>query len=148
MIVTRIIRNDELAFALAKARGVVVPPIFEEVRTETRVEFRRMAMGWVVANKSGGPRGYVILFASADGEDWELMADGGWCVSAAREVFRFVFGQGQTRVSARCKATNARNLRVLQRMGFAIEGRKRLPDGDIINLGMLREECRLLKEAA
>jgi RimJ/RimL family protein N-acetyltransferase len=147
MIATRLIRNDEAAFILAKARGMVVPPIFEEVRTEAGTEFRRMAMGWIIASRDGGPRGFVILFASPDGEDWEVMAHGGWSVWAARDLFRFVFDQGQTRVSARCKAANARAIQVFQRFGFRIEGRKRLPDGDVINLGMLREECRLLGRA-
>ncbi len=143
---TVLVRDDAGSFEIARQRGVVVPPIFEEIRTATGTEFRRMAMGWLVVAPDHMPRGYVILFASADGEDWEIMADGGWCLSGARELFRLVFAQ-QARVSARCKAINKRNIRVLQRMGFVIEGRKRLDGGDIINFGMFRDECRLLGRA-
>lgn len=143
---TTLVRDDAGAFEIAQQRGVFVPPMFEEIRTTTGTEFRRMAMGWRVVDATNVDRGYVILFASADGEDWEIMADGGWCLSGARALFRFIFSQ-QARVSARCKAMNERNIRLLQRMGFVIEGRKRLDDGDIINFGMLRDECRLLGRA-
>lgn len=143
---TVLVRDDAGAIEIARQRGVVVPPLFEEVRDALGTQFRRMAMGWVVTGPDRAPRGYVILFASADGEDWEIMADGGWCISGARELFRFIFTQ-QHRVSARCKAVNFRNIRALQRMGFVIEGRKRLVDGDVINFGMLRDECRLIGRA-
>lgn len=144
----RMIRDDEGAAAVAASRGVVIPPVFEESRSALGTHYRRMMMGWRVADEAGANHGYVVLFASVDGEDWEIMADGGWTLREARGLFRFIFDQcKQIRVSARCKAANARNLRALQRMGFCVEGRKRLPDGDILNLGMLREECRFLKGA-
>lgn len=142
------VRDDEGAMMLAASRGVVVPPIFEEIRKPSGTEFRRMAMGWRVADpETGESRGYVILFASHDGEDWEIMADGGWTLREARALFRFIFDiSEQPRVSARCRAVNFKNLAALQRMGFRIEGRKRLADGDVILLGMLRGECRFLRE--
>jgi RimJ/RimL family protein N-acetyltransferase len=60
-----------------------------------------------------------------------------------------VFGArlGHERLSARCHASNARNIRVLQRMGFKVEGIKRCPSGNIVMLGMLKSECRLLKRS-
>lgn len=141
------IRDDARALELAAARGVVVPPMFEEVREATGTTFRRMFMGWRVS-EGEKDRGYVILIPSVDGEDWEIMADGGWSIREARRLFRWIFGEaGMKRVSARCKSTNLKNIRVLESMGFVREGLKRLSDCDVISFGMFREECRFLKEA-
>lgn len=147
---TILVRDDDGAARLASERGVVVPPIYEKIETPLGTSFRQMAMGWLVVPACGGaPRGYVILFSSADGEDWEIMADGGWCLSGARTLFRFIFDEsGQSRVSARCLLKNGRNIRALLRMGFKVEGRKRLLGGDVVSLGMFRDECVLLKRGS
>jgi len=143
----RMVRDDEGAAQLANARGVVIPPIYEEMRSVTGTHFRRCFIGWRVTDGEKD-HGYVILFSSVDGEDYEIMADGGWTMREARSLFRMIFNDmNQPRVSARCKAENTKNISALQRMGFVIEGRKRLTGGDIINLGMIREECRFLKGA-
>lgn len=142
-------RDDNAALALAKRLGKAVPQVFEEIRDEAGTHFRRAVCGYLVKDEGGGVRGYVLLAGSDDGEDWEIHAEGGWCVSAMRELFRVIFIDGQQpRVSARCKASNSRNIRALERMGFRREGRKRLGDDDTIHFGMLREECRFLKGGA
>lgn len=147
---TTMIRDDAGAKALASARGVVVPPLYELIPSPLGMEARQMFMGWRVASVSkGADLGFVILFASVDGEDWEIMAEGGWGADVAARLFRFIFvAKGHARVSARCKATNARNVRALKRIGFVEEGRKRLPEGDVILFGMTRDECRLLNRRA
>ena len=146
MSAPRMIRDDEGAARVANARGVVVPPIYEEIRTAAGLMFRKMFIGWRVTD-GARDHGYVILFASADGEDYEIMADGGWTLREARKLFRDIFdNMKQTRVSARCKASNVKNIRALKAMGFIEEGRKRILDGDVILLGMTRDECRFLKK--
>lgn len=140
---TRLVRNDAEALALVKASGAAAPSVFVE---DERGGLTRAVSGYVVQDERGEARGYLLLASSDDGEDYEIHANGGWCLSGARDFFRWLFGEaGQVRVSARCKAVNERNIRVLQRMGFKQEGRKRLPDGDVIFFGMFREECRFLK---
>lgn len=145
---TILTRNDNAALALAKSKGKAVPPVFEEIRDEAGTHFRRAVCGYLVTSEQAEVRGYVLIAASDDGEDWEIHAEGGWCVSAMRELFRMIFIDGQQlRVSARCKASNTRNIRALERMGFKQEGRKRLDGDDTIQFGMLRKECRFLKGA-
>lgn len=147
---TQMIRDDHGAKELATLRGVVVPPLYEIIASPCGVEARQMFMGWRVVSKQADCLcGYVLLVSSADGEDWEIMAEGGWAPDVAGELFRFIFVESaQSRVSARCKADNRRNIAVLKRMGFREEGRKRLSDGDVILLGMLRDECRMLNRRA
>lgn len=139
-------RDDNAALTMARAMGKALPPVFEEIRDETGTHLRRAACGYLVKTESGEARGYVLIAASDDGEDWEIHAEGGWCISGARSLFRDIFST-QARISARCRADNTRNIRVLERMGFKQEGRKRLTGGDVIFFGMLREECRFLKGA-
>lgn len=142
------VRDDIRAKQIAADRGIVVPPIYEVAADNTGCAVRQMFMGWVVRDGET-ERGFVIIFSSIDGEDWEIMADGGWSVKEARRLFRMIFNEAnQPRVSARCKSDNMRNISALLRMGFQVEGRKRLPDGEIVMLGMMRDECKLLKEAA
>lgn len=148
MSAPRMIRDDVGAARIAAARGVVIPPIYEEIRDETGLHLRKQFCGWRVTDGEHD-HGYVILFSSADGEDFEIMADGGWTLREARALFLMIFEQmGQDRVSARCKADNTKNIRVLKAMGFVEEGRKRLSDGDVVLLGMLARECRFLKKEA
>ena len=78
-----------------------------------------------------------------------MMADGGWTVPSAKKIMGAVFHRfGHDRLTARCPVSSARNVRVLQRMGFKIEGIKRCSGGNIVMLGMLKSECRLLKRSA
>lgn len=143
---TFLVRDDAAAIAMAQRAGLVVPPIFEKIETPLGVSFRLCAIGWRVSNGAQDV-GFVVIFSSVDGEDYEIMADGGWSIQPMRELFRMIFeDMGQVRVSARCKADNTRNIRALHAMGFVEEGRKRLPDGDVITFGMIRKECRLLKK--
>lgn len=135
MIVTRIERDLPRAVAFLNARGIHVP-IIDMLPN----------IGWTVIDPNGVQRGGVVLFPSIDGEDFEMIADGGWTVPSARLIFDAVFNQlDQYRLTARCLSSNIKNIRVLQRMGFKIEGQKRCCDGNFVLFGMMREECRLLK---
>jgi hypothetical protein len=136
MIITRIIENTAGSAAFLAARGQHVPTVNGLPN-----------FGWTVHEPDiATPRGAVMLFPSVDGEDVEMLADGGWTAPSARRVFDGVFNRfGHDRLTARCPAKSAKNIRVLQRMGFKIEGIKRCPGGDIVLLGMLKSECRLLK---
>lgn len=143
---TRLVRDDEGARRIIEGLGFFIPPLFEVKRLGMTVTAKSMFVGWRVVDPDGRAHGAVVLSASSDGEDYELIADGGWNVNGARKLFRMIFDDmGQSRVSARCRASNARNIKVLKLFGFVEEGRKRLPDGDIVTFGMLKSECRLLK---
>lgn len=132
MIATHPVRDDAAARAHLEHSGLSVPSPFA---------------GWLCMDRTGAVRGAVGLFSSQDGEDCEMAIVGGWSLNGARALFRQVFGVlGHDRISARCLASNVRNIRVLERIGFCIEGRKRLRDGDHILFGMFREECRLLPQ--
>lgn len=137
MIVTRIIENTRGATDFLTARGMYVPTV------DSLPNF-----GWTVHKaESRSPCGAVMIFPSTDGEDVEMMADGGWTVPSAKRVFDAVFNRFRhDRLTARCMASNARNVRVLQKMGFKIEGIKRCQDGGIVLFGMLKSECRLLRK--
>ena len=132
MITTFPVRNDSAARKWLEGQGLVIPSPF---------------LGWLCMDRGQTVRGAVGLYSSQDGEDCEMAIIGGWSLNGARKLFREIFGPlGHDRISARCLASNARNIRTLERIGFRIEGRKRLRDGDHILLGMFREECRLLSK--
>jgi hypothetical protein len=134
MIVTRIERNDAAAIAHLEARGQHCPVVNGIANA-----------GWLVMDR-GDVRGAVALIPSLDGEDVEMLADGGWTVPSAKQIMDIVFNEfAHDRLSARCPSTSRKNIRVLERMGFKVEGIKRCAGGDIVQLGMLRNECRLLK---
>lgn len=137
MIVTCIIENTRGATDFLMARGLYVPTV------DGLPNF-----GWTVhRHRSSPPCGAVVLFPSPDGEDVEMIADGGWTVPSAKRVFDGVFTRFQhDRLTARCPISSRKNIRVLQRMGFKVEGVKRCKDGDIALLGMLKNECRLLRK--
>ncbi len=69
-----------------------------------------MAMGFVVREVVGGKvRGFVLIVPSSDLKDYEIIADGGWCVGAARKLFGILFDDlKMPRVSARCDARHHR----------------------------------------
>lgn len=136
MIATRIHENMEAARAFLAKRGIHVPTVDGLPN-----------VGWSVIDcQTLNQCGAVVLFPSVDGEDVEMLADGGWTVPSASRVMSEVFGRfGHNRLSARCPAASRKNIRVLQRIGFRIEGIKRCAGGDIVMLGMLKSECRLLK---
>lgn len=76
----------------------------------------------------------------------------GFAMSRAFVVasFMFPFVQlRQRRLTGLVPAKNARALRFNLNLGFQIEGRMREthPDDDTIIMGMLRRECRFLREA-
>jgi hypothetical protein len=71
---------------------------------------------------------------------------------ASRRVLRFAFeipfkALGCRRVTARCNASNTKSRRLLERLGFQLEGllRQAAHDGgDVLIYGLLKEECRFL----
>jgi predicted site-specific integrase-resolvase len=109
-----------------------------------------MVMGWRIVEVDGEvERGFVLAIPSIDGQDIEIISDGGWCVNGARKLFAILFGEmRQIRVSARCDARSDRNMRVLRAMGFVEEGRKRLSDRTEVLFGMFASECRILNRRA
>lgn len=134
MRITVPVRDDHAARLVLEGHGLAVHEPFA---------------GWLCVDRTGMARGACGIFSSQDGEDVEMVMHGGWSLSGARALFREVFGRlGHERISARCLASNIRNIRVLERIGFRQEGRKRLRDGDHIHFGMFREECRLLPKGA
>jgi RimJ/RimL family protein N-acetyltransferase len=135
MIVTTVERDNSGAVDVLNSRGIHVPVINGLPNA-----------GWVVRDRAGAVVGAVVAVPSTDGEDSELHADGGWTVPSAKRIMRAIFNDfGHYRVSASCLASNVRNIRILQRMGFRIEGEKRcFPENRII-LGMLKSECRFLR---
>jgi RimJ/RimL family protein N-acetyltransferase len=141
-------RDDGMAIELADKAGWIVPPFFERIDSATGTTFRRMVIGFVIRKPDDAtPLGFVLLVPSVDGTDHEIIAENGWRLFGARDLFRAIFSSmKQERVTVRVLASNVRNIRVLEKFGFRIEGRKRLASGDIISMGMLREECRFLKE--
>lgn len=150
MIATELVRDDAGALAMARAKGLTIPPMFERIDGPLGTQFRVMAMGFrIVATKDGADRGFVVIVPSSDMNDYEIISEGGWCVPGARKLFAILFGDMKLpRVSARCDARNHRNIRVLRMMGFEIEGRRRLTDRTDVMFGMLASECRLLKGRA
>lgn len=144
---TRMVRDDEAAKTIVEANGIYIPPMYEIIASKTGVNFRQMFMGWVIAEKeTNNAKGAIVLFSSSDGEDYEIMSFGGWNLPGARNLFKIIFDDmRQSRVTARCKAANEKNIRILAMFGFKPEGRKRLPDGDVIMFGMQRSECKLLE---
>jgi hypothetical protein len=149
-IATQMVRDDAGAMMLARQAGLTIPPMFERLDGPLGTTFRAMVMGWRVEEvESGRERGFIVAVPSSDMEDWEIIAEGGWCVNGARKLFHDLFRvRGLPRVSARCNAENARNIRVLTLMGFVEEGRRRLHDRTEVLFGMLAGECRLLGRAA
>lgn len=145
---TAMVRDDEAAKSIMEVNGIVVPPVYEIISTKTGINFRQMFMGWVIAEKdTKNAKGAIVLFSSVDGEDYEIMSVGGWNLPGARELFRTIFvDMNQTRVTARCLASNTKNISVLKKFGFRQEGIKRMTGGNVVLFGMFRDECRLLKE--
>lgn len=136
MMVTRIEENLVAAVSFLNARGMHVP-IVDGLPN----------VGWAVIDcNTLNQCGSVVLFPSVDGEDVEMIADGGWTAPSARNIFDAVFCRfDHPRLTARCPVASTKNIRILQRMGFRIEGIKRCSSGNVVMLGMLKSECRLLK---
>lgn len=149
-IATHLIRDDAGALAMARARGLTIPPMFERLDGPLGTTFRAMVMGWRIAEVvSGEDRGFVVIVPSSDLEDYEIISEGGWCVNGARKLFAILFGDMRLpRVSARCDARNLRNIKALRMMGFEIEGRRRLSDRVEVMFGMFAKECRILNRRA
>lgn len=64
-------------------------------------------------------------------------------------AFAYPFGQlGLRRVTGMVPANNEAALHFDENLGFVREGyhRNALPDGDLISLGMLRENCRFFRD--
>lgn len=62
-----------------------------------------------------------------------------------RAVFAYVFGQMDCRrMSCEIAVSNARSIRLAQRLGFTLEGVKRAatPENEVLQFGLLREENR------
>jgi hypothetical protein len=145
-----IVRDDYRAKTYLLSKGIHIPPVYEVSSDATAIMMRQCYMGWVVVprdaeEKDRIPCGAVVLSSSADGEDWEMIAEGGWYATGAKQMFSYIFNdRKQERVSARCKASNKRNIKVLERFGFVQEGVKRLSGGDVILFGMTKNECKML----
>lgn len=92
----------------------------------------------------------VALYEDYTGHDVKMgvaIEKHGATVGWLHAIFRYPFLQlGVRRVTCEVADTNRRSRRLVQKVGFNIEGRKRdaLPSGDIIMFGMLRRECRYL----
>lgn len=141
-----LVRDDVRAVKMADDLNLAVPPLYEVIADGVQTTFRRMVMGYLIVTRDDAtPRGFVLLVPSSDMQDCEIISHGGWQLHGAKTLFRMIFGEmKQPRVSARCLASNKKNIRALKMFGFVEEGRKRCPDGEHILFGMLREECRLL----
>jgi hypothetical protein len=142
---SRLVRDDFGAKKILQSCGLVVPPIYEVINDAAKTEFRQCFVGWRVVDTNGKDRGAAILFSSVDGEDYEILADGGWTLDEIGKFLELIFiNMNQYRVTARCKATSSKEIRFMQAIGFKIEGVKRLEAGNIILFGMLKSECKLL----
>lgn len=60
-----------------------------------------------------------------------------------REVTNYAWGIGCTRITATVNVSNVTVQRLLERLGFVQEGRKReaMPDGDELIYGLLKRDC-------
>jgi len=66
-----------------------------------------------------------------------------------RAVFRYVFYQlGKARCTALVLANNEKSANLVERLGFRLEGRARKVNKgtDLLIYGMLKEECRWIKQ--
>ena len=83
---------------------------------------------------------------------WEcrltIVSNGPWSVHDARELARYVFATNDChRVTVETPVGNKRARRILEALGFRIEGLKRQGSrhGDLLMYGLLRAEQKLIK---
>lgn len=130
------------------------PAFYDFINTALQAHYEPFTSRVVARmDRAGGVRA-VVLFTDLRRWSCEMAvasdASGHWLSrDLLRAVFRYPFLQlGLRRVTARIEADNAAALRLDEHLGFKREGvqRQQFGDTDCVLMGMLREECRWIKE--
>jgi hypothetical protein len=142
-----------LVAKLGVALGVLHPSISDEEANRDPEELRLNLLNWLAAGayfydeRSTGGQSDIWVSVATDDANMPLAAAH---PTVIKRVLEYPFQvRDLRRISAEIDASNERSIRNAKKLGFVEEGRKRKAGkdgGDIIIVGMLREECRIWNE--